>query len=92
MRAFEEWSGPCPLPEVRERLTADRRAGRPFEEAWADALKAIRSVADRRLVARTADGWRSAYQGDPPTDAERAARGLAALLGNDERDDAMLAA
>lgn len=64
---------------LRDRLTAARRAGEPFEAAWTPAVRAAVSGeparerrAWREALAATQTGWRAAYDRAPATRSDRA--------------------
>lgn len=65
------------LEGVRQHLAARRRAGDPFDRAWAGALAAV-PPPDLEIwaaaLAETEDAWRAAYDRLPAAPAERALR------------------
>lgn len=80
---------PDEIANVGAVLAILRRAGVPFADAWRVAFPPGRAdrerVAVRATLTETADAWRRAYNGEPPSPGEAATVFLAGLWA--ERHD-----
>lgn len=64
-----------PFDSLRESLAASKRKGKPWGDAWMDALTWANAGRGevRELLDATRDAWRRAYLDEPATPFERAA-------------------
>jgi hypothetical protein len=70
-----------PFDSLRESLAASRRKGKPWGDAWMDALTWARAGTGevRELLESTKGAWARAYLDEPATPFERAAGELFTL-------------
>jgi hypothetical protein len=62
-------------------LAAAREHGEPFSDAWRIGLRTVKPCSDlRAILADTRDARQRAYNGQPPTQAERAVGELFGVL------------
>lgn len=71
------------LEQVRDQLSAARRDGVEFSEAWAAALSAVDAADWRQALEATRDAWQSGYEHRP---AARPLRALHALVDDPDRE------
>jgi hypothetical protein len=73
---------------VRLELARRRRAGEPFDVAWAAVVGALPRERGApswpTALARTREAWRRAYEGEPAEPGELACAHLLALLADPE--------
>jgi len=80
-----------PLDHMTSRLSAAKRAGEPFEAAWADAIETLpEPVVTGSFLPRcehqawaaafrgTREGWRRAFEDEPARELERLVARMAA--------------